>query len=448
MLRRLSTLTRCLRHHSRIASISAVRYASNGTLQDHPLDCAFVADSSAAAVAQEGVLSKALLSRARAAAEEHAQLINKVAESFDTASAKRLGELGPVTAALEEWEKANASLLELKELIKDSGADQELRELALEDFASTTEQVSQASQALTKTLAPRHPFADLPCLMEIRPGVGGSEAALFAGDLLRMYQAFCAKQNLRATLLKYEDAAGMSDPNGSDAPLQEAIIEVETKGAYGVLRTEAGVHRVQRVPATESKGRVHTSAVAVLVLPSFPTNANDLEGSMIDTEDSNSDYYVNPQDVRTDVMRARGAGGQHVNTTDSAVRLTHVPTGTVVAMQDSRSQHKNREKAWQILRARLAQARREAREEEMLRMRRSIAGAGKSGRSDKVRTYNWGQQRVTDHRSGMTLNQLDDVMGGGDGLGEVMDSVRGWLQDQEIEGMVAEEEAAAKATSV
>ena len=390
-----------------------------------------------------------MLSRARAAAEEHAHLTSKVAETFDTASAKRLGELAPVTTALQAWETSTSSLSELRDLLQDPSVDAELRDLASEDFATTTEEVLRTSQSLTAALAPRHPFADMPCLVEIRPGVGGSEAALFAGDLLRMYQAFCANQNLRATLLKYEDADGISDPNGSDAPLQEAILEVETRGAYGILRTEAGVHRVQRVPATESKGRVHTSAVAVLVLPSFPTNANDIEGGPIDTEDPSSDYYVNPQDVRTDVMRARGAGGQHVNTTDSAVRLTHVPTGTVVAMQDSRSQHKNREKAWQILRARLAQARREAREEEMRRMRRSIAGAGKSGRSDKVRTYNWGQQRVTDHRSGMTLNQLSDVMEGGDGLRKVMDSVRGWFQDQEIEAMAMEEEAAAtKATSL
>lgn len=344
---------------------------------------------------------------------------------------------------MQAWQTSTSSLSELRDLLQDPDADAELRELASEDFATTTEEVLRASQSLTAALAPRHPFADMPCLVEIRPGVGGSEAALFAGDLLRMYRAFCASQNLCATLLKYEAADGSSDSNGSDAPLQEAILEVETRGAYGILRTEAGVHRVQRVPATESKGRVHTSAVAVLVLPSFPTNVNDIEGGRIDPEDPTSDYYVNPQDVRTDVMRARGAGGQHVNTTDSAVRLTHVPTGTVVAMQDSRSQHKNREKAWQILRARLAQARREAREEETRRMRRSITGAGKSGRSDKVRTYNWGQQRVTDHRSGMTLNQLGDVMEGGDGLVKVMDSVRGWFRDQDIEAMAAEEEATA-----
>lgn len=280
----------------------------------------------------------------------------------------------------------------------------------------------------------------MPALLEIRPGVGGSEAALFAGDLLRMYTSFCARRGLRASLLKYEDAAGAADPTGSDAPLQEAILEIAADGAYDLLRTEAGVHRVQRVPATESKGRTHTSAASVLVLPSMPEAG--AEGGGMDTmNDPDSDYYVSAADVRTDVMRARGAGGQHVNTTDSAVRLTHEPTGTVVAVQDSRSQHQNRAKAWQILRSRLAQARREAREEEVLKLRRSTQGHGKTGRSDKIRTYNWGQQRVTDHRTGLTLNQLDDVMEGGESLDEIMDSVRAWYIEQEIEAMLEEGEA-------
>lgn len=271
--------------------------------------------------------------------------------------------------------------------------------------------------------------------------MGGSEAGLFAGDLLRMYQSFCSARSLRATLLKYESSDGMSDPNGSDAPLQEAVLEIETPGAYDVLRCEAGVHRVQRVPATESKGRTHTSVASVMVLPSFPANPNDSgDGGLGDFDDPKSDYYVNPQDVRTETMRASGAGGQHVNTTDSAVRLTHIPTNTVVACQQERSQLKNRAKAWQILRARLAQAKREAREEEMLKMRRSVSGQGKTGRGDKVRTYNWGQQRVTDHRSGVSVHDLGDVMEGGHSLEKVMESVRAWLMERDVEGLVLEEE--------
>jgi peptide chain release factor 1 len=291
---------------------------------------------------------------------------------------------------------------------------------------------------------PRHPFADLPCLIEIRPGAGGGEAAIFAGDMLRMYTSYCNRLGLRTSLLKYEDADGAGA--GSDAPLQEAVLEVESPGAYGILRCEAGVHRVQRVPATESKGRTHTSAASVLVLPSFPAEpSQDLGENSFD--DPNSDYYVDPKDVRTDVMRAKGAGGQHVNTTDSAVRLTHLPTGTVVAIQDARSQHKNREKAWRLLRSRIAQARREQREEEMVALRRSVVGVAKMGRENKIRTYNWGQQRVTDHRSGISVHDLDDVLEGGLELERVMESVRGWLSEQEVLGLAAEEELAAKKDS-
>lgn len=335
------------------------------------------------------------------------------------------------------------SLGELRTLLADPKTDQDLLELANEDLPSTQDAFTAATETLKTSLVPPHPFADLACLIEIRPGAGGSEAALFAGDLLRMYQSYCSKNGLRTSLLKYEDADGQADSRGSDAPLQEAVLEVENPGAYGTLRCEAGVHRVQRVPATESKGRTHTSAASVLVLPNFPAEAGaDLGENDFDNPDS--DYYVDPKDVRTDVMRARGAGGQHVNTTDSAVRLTHIPTGTVVAMQDARSQHKNREKAWRLLRSRLAQERRERREEEMVALRRSVVGVAKMGRGDKVRTYNWGQQRVTDHRSGLSVHDLDDVLEGGLELEKVMESVRAWLGEQDVLGLVAEEEAKKK----
>lgn len=322
---------------------------------------------------------------------------------------------------------------ELNALIKDPSTEKELRELAQEDVSGASQQLTEASQTLTSALVPRHPFAHLPCLVEIRPGVGGAEAALFAGDLLRMYRSFCSRLSLRATLLKFEDQDGVSDPNGSEAPLQEAILEVKSPAAYNILRTEAGVHRVQRVPATESKGRTHTSAVNVLVLPSLPPD----EANEEDFSDPNSDYFVSSADVRVDVMRAGGAGGQHVNKTESAVRLTHIPTNTVATCQESRSQLQNRQKAWQVLRARLAQQRREAREQEMLQFRRSTTGHGKFGRSDKVRTYNWSQQRVTDHRSGVSVNQLDDVMDGGVALDTIIESVKAWMLDQEIQDIAA-----------
>ena len=264
--------------------------------------------------------------------------------------------------------------------------------------------------------------------------MGGEEAALFAGDLLRMYQAFCARKGIRVEMLKFEDSTGAADPGRSDAPLQEAILHVVDEGSYDLLRGEAGVHRVQRVPATETKGRTHTSAASVLVLPSLDSARNE----DLDFDDPQSDYYVSTTDVRVDVMRSSGAGGQHVNTTDSAVRLTHNPTNTVVAVQETRSQMENRRKAWAILRSRLAQQRREAREEEMLRLRRSTTGHGKSGRQDKVRTYNWGQKRVTDHRCGVSSMRLDEVMKGGEALEEIMEGARKWIVDRDIEGLMDE----------
>lgn len=285
-------------------------------------------------------------------------------------------------------------------------------------------------------MIPQHPFSDMPCLVEIRPGAGGNEAALFAGDLLRMYRAFCKRKGLCANLLKLDSSASVS----SDDQIEEAVLEIDAAGAYDIFRCEAGVHRVQRVPATENKGRTHTSAVSVLVLPNFPEQGEEETGAA-NFDDPSNDYYIDPGDVRTDVMRARGAGGQHVNTTDSAVRLTHIPTNTVIAIQDSRSQPKNRAKAWQILRAKLAQQRRDAREEEMAQLRVSVIGVARMGRGDKIRTYNWSQQRVTDHRSGITLHHLDGILEGGESLDQVMSSVKEWLKTRDVESLIADEEA-------
>ncbi|KAF2840091.1 peptide chain release factor 1 [Patellaria atrata CBS 101060] len=386
----------------------------------------------------DDTISPALLSQARKLSDEHATLSKQLSNGFNSRVAKKVGELSRVASAFKEHQKALESLSELRSLIHDPTTDAELRALAADDLISTREALSSASQSLTTSLVPQHPFAHLPCMLEIRPGAGGSEAALFAADLLRMYQSYTSRLGLRTTLLKYEDADGIGDPNGSDAPLQEAVLEIASEGAYGTFRCEAGVHRVQRVPATESKGRTHTSAASVLVLPSFPSSGEDSE---LNFEDPESDYYIDAKEVRTDIMRARGAGGQHVNTTDSAVRLTHLPTGTVVAIQDSRSQVKNREKAWALLRSKIAQARREAREEEMVRLRRSVVGVAKMGRGDKVRTYNWGQQRVTDHRSGFSVHDLDDVVEGGESLERVMESVRIWLSERDVEDLIASQEA-------
>ena len=257
-------------------------------------------------------VSPALLSRARSIANEHTALSEKLASNFDTRAAKRLGELNRTTTALKQYEKAVTTLDELDSLLK--SPDKELQELAQDDVEPTRARIEDASEALKSSLIPVHPFAHLPCLVEIRPGAGGDEAALFAGDLLRMYESFCARNGLRTSVMKLE-TADYSSSNGSGSSamhVQEAILEIESPGAYGMLRCEAGVHRVQRVPATESKGRTHTSAASVLVLPSLSSENSQSLGEE-DMNDPKSDYYVDPKDVRTDVLRASGAGGQHVN---------------------------------------------------------------------------------------------------------------------------------------
>jgi peptide chain release factor 1 len=383
-----------------------------------------------------------LLARARSVAAEHADLTKKLVSDFDIKAAKRLGELSTTASAVDEYDKAQSALVELQTLLE--SGDKELKELAEEDIGPSRERINRASNALQSSLIPIHPFAHLPCMIEIRPGAGGDEAALFAGDLLRMYEAFCLRHGLRTNILKYDAAdAGVGANSGSAVHIQEVILEVENADAYGFLRCEAGVHRVQRVPATEAKGRTHTSAASVLVLPSLMDESGDMGENSFN--DPKSDYYVDPREVRTDVMRASGAGGQHVNKTESAVRLTHEPSGTVVMIQETRSQIKNREKAWRLLRSRIAQQRRYEREEELIKLRRG-AGAGRAGRENKVRTYNWGQQRVSDHRSGLDSRNLDDVVQGGESLDKIMDSVRLWMAEQEVLGLVAEEEQKQKLT--
>ena len=367
-------------------------------------------------------------------AKDHAILSTELEANYNPKTAKKAGELSETASLLKAWEKAQESITDLESILIDKNADRELKDLAIEELTELKSILQDAAMKLRTSLLPKHPFASLPCLLEVRPGAGGDEAAIFAGDLLKMYQALCRRLGLRASLLKLDSSDGAREEQ-----VQEAILEVDGENAYDVLRCEAGVHRVQRVPATEKQGRTHTSAVSVLVLPNFPENPADTLGTA-SFDNPESDYYIDPKDVRTDVMRARGAGGQHVNTTDSAVRLTHIPTNTVVAVQEGRSQHKNRAKAWQILRSRIAQTRREAREEEMAQMRLSVVGVARMGRGDKIRTYNWGQARVTDHRSGITVHNLDDVMAGGENLDSIMQSVRAWMVEKDLEALTADEQ--------
>lgn len=346
-----------------------------------------------------------------------------------------------MAAALQDYETAKASLAELNTLL--SSPDAELRDLARDDVAPTTTQLQSAARRLSVALTPRHPFADMPCLIEFRPGPGGLESRFFTDSLFRMYQAYCARKGYRAKVVKYEtsDASGSASGYAGESPLQEAVLEIEDAGSYDVFRGEAGIHRVQRVPSTEKSGRTHTSAAALWVLPSLAENGG---GQEADFDDPESDFYVDVSEVKSEVMRARGAGGQHVNKTESAIRLTHVPTGISVSMQDHRSQHRNREAAWKVLRSRLAQRRREEREEMARSLRSSVLAKNQVTRGDKIRTYNYQQDRCTDHRSGVDVHNLPDVLAGGEQFDRVIESVREYLVQNEIEAAIADEQVASE----
>ncbi|KAH6656071.1 hypothetical protein BKA67DRAFT_562584 [Truncatella angustata] len=388
-------------------------------------------------------LPPALLQRARNIAAEHRDLQGVLAHDFDPKAAKRLGDLSRVATALSEWEAARSSLNELTTLLSSPDSDKELRELAQDELDSTHESLASLTTALSASLTPRDPFADLPCLLEIRPGPGGQEGRYFADALFKMYKNYCARVGLRANVVKYDTADGAESLGGagSETPLSEAVLEILNPGSYNTFRGEAGMHRVQRVPVTETKGRTHTSAVAVWVLPSFPEAGNEAEA---DFNDPSSDFYIDPKEVRAEKMRASGAGGQHVNKTESAIRLTHIPTGTVVSMQDSRSQHQNRDKAWQLLRSRVAMQRREEREERASTLRNSVLSKEKITRGDKIRTYNYQQDRCTEHRAGIDVHNLPDVLGGGEMLQKIMDGAQEYLVARDIRALIVEEELKAQ----
>ncbi|KAK4460834.1 putative peptide chain release factor 1, mitochondrial [Cladorrhinum samala] len=385
-----------------------------------------------------------LLERARILSAEHDQLSAKLADDFDAKTAERAGEIFRVAAAFKQYEKAKAALSELESLLKSN--DAEMRELAQEDLNDTNTQLSDSSRELSVALTPKHPFADMPCLIEVVPGPGGTEGRFFADTVFKMYQAYCENKGFRSRVVKYEssDSIGAKGSEGEIA-LQEAVLEVLDEGSYAHFRGEAGMHRVQRVPATETKGRTHTSAVAVWVLPSFPENSTSSSASEWDNPES--DFYIDPTDVKSEKMRASGAGGQHVNKTESAIRLTHIPTGITVSMQDSRSQHTNRESAWKVLRSRIAQKRREEREEVARNLRSSVLAQSQLTRGDKIRTYNYGQDRCTDHRAGVDFHNLPDVLRGGPTLGKVMEAVHTYLAESDIQALIADEAAAAIAST-
>jgi peptide chain release factor 1 len=285
-------------------------------------------------------------------------------------------------------------------MLEDS--DEEVRELARSEVDSVTSRIEALERAIRVLLVPKDPNDEKNAILEIRAGTGGDEAALFAADLFRMYTRYAEREGWKVEpiSMSYTDGGG----------LREVITTVSGKNIYSRLKYERGVHRVQRVPATESQGRIHTSTVTVAVMP----------------EAEEVDVQVEPSDLRIDVYRASGPGGQSVNTTDSAVRITHVPTGLVVQCQDEKSQHKNKAKAMKVLRSRLLEQEIQREADERASARREQVGTG--GRSEKIRTYNFPQCRVTDHRAGVTLHKLDAIVEGD--LDELLDSVHVFMASQ------------------
>jgi len=325
-------------------------------------------------------------------AELEARLASGTLEGKEFIAASRdYAELEPVARAAEAVREMRGELASLQAL-----DDPEMRELADEEIAHLRAELPEAERALAVAMLPRDAADARPAMLEIRAGTGGDEAALFAADLYRMYERFAAEQGWRVEMV----SANASDVGG----FKEVVANVSGAGVFARLKFESGVHRVQRVPVTESGGRIHTSAATVAVLP----------------EPDEVDVQIEDKDLKIDVYRASGAGGQHVNTTDSAVRITHLPTGTVVTCQDARSQHKNKEKAMQVLRARLFEAQRDAAQGEEAEARRAMVGSG--DRSERIRTYNFPQGRVTDHRINLTLHRLPEILEG-PGLGELVDAL-------------------------
>ncbi len=307
---------------------------------------------------------------------------------------KEMGEMEPIVKKYEEYKKAKTDLRDAKDIVE-LESDEELRDLAKMEVNELEEKLEELESELKVLLLPKDPNDEKNVILEVRAGTGGDEAALFAQDLLRMYMRYAERHRWKTELMDVNDT-GIGG-------IKEAVVLIKGKGAYSRLKYESGVHRVQRVPETESAGRVHTSAATVAVLP----EVDDVE------------VDLNPNDVRVDVYRASGNGGQCVNTTDSAVRLTHLPTGLVVTCQDEKSQIKNKEKAFKVLRSRLYDLKVQEQNKEISEARKSQVGSG--DRSERIRTYNFPQGRVSEHRIGLTLYKLNAILDGD--LDEIIDGL-------------------------
>ncbi len=308
---------------------------------------------------------------------------------------KEMGEMEPIVTKYREYKKVEDDLASTKELLDESGLDDEMREMAKEELKDLEDRKEVLTKELRIALLPKDPNDEKNVILEVRAGTGGEEAALFGADLMRMYTRYAERRGWKTELLDINDT-GIGG-------VKEATLMIKGKGAYSRLKYESGVHRVQRVPETESAGRIHTSAATIAVMP----------------EVEEVDFKLDPNDIRVDVYRSSGHGGQCVNTTDSAVRMTHIPTGVVVTIQDEKSQIKNREKAFSVLRARLYDMELQKQHDEQAAIKKGLVGSG--DRSERIRTYNFPQGRITDHRIGFTIYRLDSFLDGD--IDEVIDAL-------------------------
>jgi len=330
-----------------------------------------------------------------AAFEQHLEVLNRQLMDPDVVSnpaklrdlSREHAHVNEIVEAWHEHRRLERELADARTMLQDD--DPEMREMARDEVERLEAELEESKRRIRLLLLPRDPYEGRPILLEIRAGTGGDEAALFAADLFRMYARYGEAKGLRFEILS-SNTVSVGNAQG----FKEIIVSVSGQDAYRLLRFEAGVHRVQRVPLTESQGRIHTSAATVAVMP----------------EPDEVEIHVDPKDLRIDVMRAGGPGGQSVNTTDSAVRIVHIPTGLIVQCQDEKSQHKNREKAMRVLKARLLEKEQAERAAQESAARKAMVGSG--DRSERIRTYNFPQNRLTDHRIGLTLYKLDAIMGG------------------------------------
>jgi peptide chain release factor 1 len=322
---------------------------------------------------------------------------------------KEYSDMGPIVQAIEALKKTQKELEDLEAIMTDKTADREMREMAEAELHELKTKLPALERQVQLMLLPKDEADAKNAILEVRAGTGGDEAALFAAELFRMYQRYAALQGWKFEVLGVNDT-GLGG-------LKEASASIAGRNVFARLKFESGVHRVQRVPATEAGGRIHTSAATVAVLP----------------EAEEVDIQINEADLRIDVYRSSGPGGQSVNTTDSAVRITHIPTGTVVAIQDEKSQHKNRAKAMKVLRARVYDAERAKKDAERAAARKSQVGTG--DRSERIRTYNFPQGRVSDHRINLTLYKLPQILEG-EALGELIDAL---AQEHQAELLAAED---------